>query len=51
MNNLEEWESRKEAGLAGYTESAITRCAFFIGRTHKGYIWRFFGVTQEDIAS
>lgn len=35
------WNSRKEAAQAGYTHSAITRCAQKKRRTHKGYVWTF----------
>ena len=47
------WNSRKEAIEAGYTGTAITRCAQGKRNKHKGYIWsyheRFFGVGSNGM--
>lgn len=42
------WNSRKEAITAGYTGTAITRCAQGKRKTHKGYIWSFTELTEPQ---
>lgn len=40
-NLIKVWNSRKEASEAGFTATAITRCAQGKRKHHKGYVWSF----------
>lgn len=41
-NLIKIWSSRKECTEAGFTGTAITRCAQGKRKKHKGYIWKWY---------